>query len=98
MDNKLDCRDWRARAENGTLVVEGTCTFPTTGYTVDLKPLPSGVNPWMAEFDAVVHEPGDQAAPVVTDVDVSWSGAMPCQGDCTEVDIRGVATIPVDEP
>jgi hypothetical protein len=96
MDIRLDCRDWKAQAQAGRLVVSGVCTFPTPGYSVELVPQPSGINPWMAMFKVLAHPPAATTTEVVTDVPVEWSGPMPCPGGCREVDVEGLATLPVE--
>jgi len=41
------CKDWKAlQTAEGKLMVRGWCTFPSSGWSMDLKPKePQGVNP-----------------------------------------------------
>jgi len=96
MDTRLDCRDWQAQTKADQLVISGVCKFSTPGYSVELVPQRSGINPGMAMFKALPHPPDGATTKVVTDVRVEWSGSMPCPGGCREVDIEGLATFPVE--
>lgn len=81
MTNKTEgkCTDWKAWHNNqppgpATLYVTGKCTFPTTGYNVELKPhVPQGINPTIYILDKVVHSPSGPAADVVTSVEVRYT-------------------------
>jgi len=53
--------------------VEGKCTFPTSGYTVDLKPAkPQGINPKIFILEKIVHKPTGPAQDVITTVSVRY--------------------------
>jgi hypothetical protein len=58
-----------------TLYVTGTCTFPTTGYSVTLKPVePTGIPvPNILQLQYIVREPEGVTQPVVTEVKASYS-------------------------
>jgi hypothetical protein len=72
-----ECRDWRAthdlRPPGAKLVVTATCTFPTPGYTVELRRRePQGINPADLLLDKVVTEPAGVAADVLNDIQVRY--------------------------
>jgi hypothetical protein len=72
------CTDWYASHDHmpgspKTLYVTGKCTFPTEGYSVELKPAnPQGINPKIYLLNKIVHKPKDPAADVITTVDVRY--------------------------
>lgn len=72
------CTDWKAWHDNEPpgpvrLYVTGKCTFPTTGYKVELKPrVPQGINPTIYILDKAVHKPSGPAGDVVTTVEVRY--------------------------
>jgi hypothetical protein len=72
------CTDWKAWHDNqppgpAKLYVTGKCTFPTSGYRVELKPhLPQGINPAIYLLEKVVHQPSGPASDVITTVDVRY--------------------------
>jgi len=72
------CQDWKAihdlmPGHPAKLTVTGTCTFPTPGFEVELRPsVPQGINPLDLLLDKVVTPPPGPAAEVVTDVEVRY--------------------------
>jgi hypothetical protein len=78
MASKGTCSGWKAWHDNqppgpATLHVTGECTFPTTGYSVELKPHhPQGINPSIYLMDKIVQEPTGNVAQVVTVVKVHY--------------------------
>jgi hypothetical protein len=74
-----NCGDWKAWHDvqppgPKTLHVTGKCTFPTGGYTVQLRPHePQGINPGIYLLDKIVNSPTGMANQVVTTVDVHYS-------------------------
>jgi hypothetical protein len=72
------CRDWSAvhdRQPPGppTLIVTGTCTMPTPGYTVQLRRhRPQGINPRNLLLDKVVRPPDGIVQQALTDLDVRY--------------------------
>jgi hypothetical protein len=56
-----------------TLRVTGKCTFPTEGYSVELRPAdPQGINQRIYILNRIVHEPTGNVAQVVTEVEVRY--------------------------
>lgn len=72
------CRGWYASHDHmppgpATLRVTGTCTFPSTGYTVELRPHePQGINPGDLLLDKIVTPPDGIVGPAFTDVEVRY--------------------------
>ena len=72
------CHDWTAVHDfmpptPGRLRVHGKCTFPTSGYSVELKKhVPQGINPAILLLDKVVTPPAGIVSQKVTTVDVSY--------------------------
>jgi len=81
MESKTDgkCSDWKSWHDfqppgPATLYVTGKCTFPTNGYSVELKPhLPPGINPEIYILDKIVHKPSGPANDVITAVEVRYT-------------------------
>ena len=77
-DSKGECSDWAAWHDHmppgpPTLHVTGKCTFPTEGYSVELRPAdPQGINPKIYILERIVHEPTGPVADVITDVPVHY--------------------------
>jgi hypothetical protein len=73
------CSDWKAWHDSQpagppTLYVTGTCTFPTSGYSVELKPhVPPGINPAIRILDKVIRKPTGPVNEVITTVEVRYS-------------------------
>ncbi len=79
----ITCRDWEAWLGKEpptppmTLQVTGTCTFPTPGYTAELRPSdPQGINPWDLLLDLIVQAPSGPVPAVLTDVDVRYEAEV----------------------
>jgi hypothetical protein len=78
MTSKGSCSGWKAWHDNqppgpATLHVAGECTFPTTGYSVELKPhTPQGINPSIYLMDRIVQEPSGNVGQKVTVVKVHY--------------------------
>ena len=76
--SESDCRNWYASHDHmpgkpKTLYVSGKCTFPTAGYSVELKPAsPQGKNPKIYLLDKIVHKPTGNVQQVITTVDVRY--------------------------
>jgi hypothetical protein len=70
------CHDWTAVYDNeppgpGVLRVRGICTFPSAGFSVELRRHePQGINPRDLLLDRIVHPSTGEMTPVFTDVDV----------------------------
>jgi hypothetical protein len=65
--------DWSATLDCGELKVTGQITFPTTGYTVQLKKAePQGINPAILLLDKVVTAPTGIVADHVVNAPVSY--------------------------
>ena len=77
-ESQGDCRGWYASHDHmppgpKMLYVTGECTFPTAGYSVELKPAtPQGINPKIYILEKIVHKPTGPAAPVITTVPVRY--------------------------
>ncbi len=80
---KPECGNWKAwhdrmpgPGKTPTLHVTGECSFPTAGYSVELRRhSPQGVNPAYLLLDKVVRAPSGPVAQVVTVVQVAYSEA-----------------------
>ena len=79
----IACRGWEAWLSKEppippvTLHVIGTCTFPTSGYTAELRPSdPQGINPWDLLLDLVVQAPSGPVPDVLTDVDIHYEAEV----------------------
>lgn len=72
------CHDWTAihdlmPGHPAELRVTGTCTFPTSGYAVELRrAVPQGINPLDLLLDKIVTPPSGGAADVITDVEARY--------------------------
>jgi hypothetical protein len=72
------CSDWSAWHGSRppappVLTVVGECTFPTAGYSVELRRHePQGINPEYLLLDLVVHEPTGPVAQVITTVEARY--------------------------
>jgi hypothetical protein len=72
------CGDWYAWHDHmpgspKTLYVTGKCTFPTPGFTVELKPaVPQGINPKIYLLEKTVTPPSGPEPDVVTTIDVRY--------------------------
>ena len=88
--------DWQPPGP-ATLYVTGKCTFPTSGYTVELKPASSqGINSAIYILDKVVHPPAGPAADVITTISVEYKEKT--NSKYTEIEIRpDGARIPVKD-
>ena len=92
----LSCENWTAFHDRtpgpagkwGTLSVKGKCTFPTSGYTVELRRHePQGINHEYLLLEKVVHKPTGTITQVVTVVPVRYS-------EVTETAYRFVTILP----
>lgn len=71
------CREWSAKlgrtVHGQRIFVTGTCQYPTTGYTAELRSsVPQGAVPETLELDLLVHTPTGIQAQHVTDVKVDY--------------------------
>ena len=77
-ESKNNCSNWYASHDHmppgpKMLYVTGDCEFPTTGYSVELKPaVPQGINPAIYILEKIVHEPSGPTNPVITTVEVRY--------------------------
>jgi hypothetical protein len=87
------CGDWYAILDKmppapDRLIVTGTCTFPTAGWKVELRPrVPQGINPEVLLLERIVTPPTGFAAQVITQVPVRYE--QDATIDYTQVDIDG---------
>ena len=87
------CHDWAAWHDRmpghpAQLIVTGTCTFPTSGFEVELRRHePQGINPRDLLLDKIVTPPSGAAADVVTDVEVRYE-------EITDADYDTVTILP----
>lgn len=94
------CRDWQAihdlmPGHPAKLTVTGTCTFPTPGYKVELRPsVPQGINPLDLLLDKIVTPPTGIVPQVVTDVEVRYEEITDVMYET--VTIEGGPTIKVE--
>ncbi|HEX2202637.1 MAG TPA: hypothetical protein VHG91_05050 [Longimicrobium sp.] len=90
--NAGDCSDWNAWHDQqpggpATLYVTGRCTFPTAGYTVELRPMPGHGDDRVLNLQRVVTEPTGAVPQVITTVDVRYEEA-------TDTEYRSVVIHP----
>ncbi len=82
-----------------TLHVVGVCTFPTGGYSVELRPRqPQGSTPSIYILDKVIHEPDGPVPQVITAVPVHYReqtsakyAQVTIEPDHQTVDVREVS-------
>jgi len=101
-NGKRYCSNWAAwhdsqPTKKATLHVKGDCTFPTTGYTVKLKPaMPQGFNPSIYILELIIHIPVDKSAKHVVNTSVMYDE----QTDRSYTDVQITpdnVTVPVKE-
>lgn len=97
----IECGVWKAWLDMEpptpprTLHVTGTCTFPTPGYTAELRPSdPQGINPWDLLFDLVVQAPGGAVPQVLTDIEIHFEAEA--ETEYTTVTIFGYPSVLVE--
>ncbi len=96
------CRDWYASHDHmppgpATLRVTGICTFPSTGYSVQLfRHEPQGINPRDLLLDKIVIAPTDIVGPAITDVEVRYEEITDFEYDTVTILPDG-PSIPVEE-
>ena len=94
--SKADCFDWYASHDHmppgpKTLHVRGKCTFPTDGYSVELKPAdPQGINPKIYILEKIVHKPTGNVAQVETVEEVTYDEETDQEYDQVEIRPDGV--------
>jgi hypothetical protein len=87
------CHDWYASHDHmppgpKTLSVTGTCTFPTSGYSVKLRRHePQGINPMDLLLDKIVTPPTGPVLQVITNVAVRYE-------EITDVEYDTVTILP----
>jgi hypothetical protein len=97
-----DCKDWKAWHDRqpigpATLHVTGKCTFPTSGYSVELKPAkPQGINPKIYLLQKIVHAPTGPTNDVKTPVSVDYKEKTEAHYDEVSILPDGVK-VPVKE-
>ena len=88
-----ECRNWSAWHGSRppaapVLTVVGECTFPTAGYSVELRRHePQGINPRDLLLDLVVHEPTGPVAQVITTLEARYE-------EKTDFDYESVTILP----
>ncbi|HEX5924997.1 MAG TPA: hypothetical protein VFY45_14290 [Baekduia sp.] len=82
------------QGKNGLeLVVEGTATAPTTGWTAKLvRADPQGTNPRALLLRLAVHRPSDDdvVTKVLTELPVSYSEPVESEDQYDEVNVLGI--------
>ena len=82
------CRDWKARQGPGVLVVDGWCTFPTSGYEAELRRAePQGANPADLLLERVVTRRQGYQPPVIRGVEMHYE-------EQTDVEYETVTIVP----
>jgi hypothetical protein len=95
-----ECFDWHAFHDHQPpgpprLTVFGTCQFPRSGYTAELRRAePQGINPADLILDLVVEEP-EAGAHVITELEVRYQEETDVEYET--VTIRPGPTIPVED-
>jgi hypothetical protein len=99
---KEKCSGWKAwhhrmPGQPATLHVVGQCTFPTEGFTVQLKPVvPQGSNPKTYLLERIVREPQGPVPLVMTVEAFEYREQTDAQYDEVQILPDGVS-IPVKE-
>ncbi len=101
-DEAGTCRDWYASHDHmppgpATLRVVGICSFPTTGYGVELRRHePQGINPKDLLLDRIVTPPTGIIGPGSNDVEVRYEEQTDFEYDSVTI-LPGGPTIRVQE-
>jgi hypothetical protein len=97
-----ECGDWKAWHDRmpgatPTLHVTAACTFPTTGYSVELRPQePSGINPKDYLLKLIVHEPSGPVSEVITSVPLHYEESAASDYETVSILPSGPTGIPVE--
>lgn len=86
---RLDCT-WNAWHDHmppgpARLTVRGTCTMPTPGYELALRPRRPGVNPRELFLELVVTEPDGPVAQVVTTAEATYEEVTDTEYDAVSI-------------
>ena len=91
-ESKSNCSDWSASHDHmppgpKNLYVSGKCKFPTSGYSVELKPAdPQGINEKIYILNKIVHEPNGPVTQVETVVDVRYEEQTETEYDQVQIE------------
>ena len=81
-----------------SLHVTATCTCPTSGYRLELKPhVPQGINPKDYILDLIEHKPTGPVSQVMTDVAVEYVEDTDFSYETVSITPDGPSSIPVKE-
>jgi len=94
-----DCKEWRAWCDHmpgpgqPTLHVTGTCTFPTPGYTAELrKSARQGIPyPKALDLDLIVTEPSGTQPEVITEIEVRLDRESGPEHDVVNITDLGIS-------
>jgi hypothetical protein len=94
---KLDWSAYHRRgAEAVELVVEGSGSAPTSGWTAELvRREPQGFNPEVLQLVFVEHRPTGPVTQVQTPITVCYVEAVRGEGEFQTVEIMGIAQLPI---
>jgi hypothetical protein len=92
------CKDWRSAYIKGTLMVRGWCTFPSSGWSMELRHAePQGTNPKDLLLERVVALQEGIQADVIRVIEVEYDETTEVEYDTVTILPDG-ATIGVERP
>jgi hypothetical protein len=92
------CKDWKAGYMNGTLMVRGWCTFPSSGWSMELRHAePQGANPKDLLLERVVALQEGIQADVIRVIEVEYDEKTDAEYDTVTILPDG-PTVEVERP
>jgi hypothetical protein len=92
------CRDWKAGYIKGVLMVRGWCTFPSSGWSIELRHAePQGSNPKDLLLERTVALQEGYQPPVVRAIEVEYDEQTDVEYDTVTILPDG-PTIEVERP
>ena len=92
------CKDWKAAYVKGTLMVRGWCTFPSSGWSMELRRAePQGINPKDLLLQRVVALQEGIQADVLKAIEVEYDEKTDVEYDTVTILPDGT-TIEIQRP
>lgn len=92
------CKDWKAAYMKGTLMVSGWCTFPSSGWSMELRHAePQGTNPKDLLLERVVALQAGYQADVIRVIEVEYDEKTDVEYDTVTIVPDG-PTVEVERP